>query len=364
MSSAAEGTSRSHVSAASGRQAPGPGDAPVDERTVGLVKLFMSTLLPDFSPRGAVYAVALVLAVCYAGIVLAGVIRKAPSSPFRCDDPSLQAAQEKDVLPTAPYVALVFASSVTVVFVNEFRRASASWTEATYWTARHLRRFFVGFVVTGVHRRSESELSPGDGDEEPYSEGNGDANDRAITALAENSNVTNAPRSPAVWTVQQPGGAPRPSPEGHVGDSYIAFGTNGASGAGGDARYYYRHVDLISDWVPPTGDVTDYRCTGPKGRKSGASFPSGHATVAAFAGVFMLGYGIRRFANFHQPFRAAFLAWALGTCVWLVCAQRVVQHKHFLIDVVCGSAFGSAVAAAFVLWPYEDDKDRHANAGR
>ncbi|XP_054924353.1 uncharacterized protein [Dermacentor andersoni] len=248
MSSAAEGSGHSLVNAPSVRQAPtkrAPGDAPVDESTVGLVKLFVSTLLPDFSPRGAVYSVALVLAACYAVIVLAGVVRKAPSSPFRCDDPSLQAPQEKDILPSAPYVTLVLASTVTVVSVAELRRPGASWTEATYWTARHLRRLFVGFVVvgdiahtiqlavnakrphfieacrpavnlpngtevlacsgepvtpeprSGVDRRSDPELSLGSGDEEPHPEGNGAANDTPIPPRDENANVTTAPRSPA-----------------------------------------------------------------------------------------------------------------------------------------------------------------------
>ncbi|XP_050031272.1 uncharacterized protein [Dermacentor andersoni] len=157
-------------------------------------------------------------------------------------------------------------------------------------------------------------------------------------------------------TAQQPGAVPRRSSEGHVGDSNVAFGINAPSGAGRGSRYDYRHVDVTSNWAPLTGDVTDYRCTGPKGRKSGSSFPSGHATVAAFAGVFMFGYGVRRFPGFHQPFRAALLAWALGTCVWLVCAQRVAQHRHFVVDVVCGAALGAAVAVPFVAWPYGDDK--------
>ncbi|XP_065280764.1 uncharacterized protein [Dermacentor albipictus] len=407
MSSAAEGTGHSLASASSGQQAPtkrAPGDAPVDESTVGLVKLFVSTLLPDFSPRGAVYAVVLVLAVCYAVVTLAGVARKAPSSPFRCDDPSLQAPQEKDILPTAPYVALVWASTVTAVSVTELRRPGASWTEATYWTARHLRRLFVGFIVagdiahtiqlavnakrphfidicqpavklpngtevlacsgepvtpearSGVDRRSDSEPSSGSGDEEPDPEGDGDANDTAILAQDENANVATAPRSPAEWTAPQPGAVPRRSSEGHVGDSNVAFGENAPAGAGRGSRYDHRHVDVTSNGAPPTGDVTDYRCTGPKGRKSGSSFPSGHATVAGFAGVFMFGYGVRRFPGFHRPFRAALLAWALGTCIWLVCAQRVAQHKHFVIDVVCGAAFGAAVAVPFAAWPYGDDK--------
>ncbi|XP_075729289.1 uncharacterized protein LOC119163495 isoform X1 [Rhipicephalus microplus] len=77
------------------------------------------------------------------------VIRSPPSSPFRCDDPSLQAPQERDILPTAPYLLVVWASSHAVVLVNEMWRPGVSWTDATYWAARHIRRLFVGLVISG-----------------------------------------------------------------------------------------------------------------------------------------------------------------------------------------------------------------------
>ncbi|XP_037498842.1 uncharacterized protein LOC119372436 [Rhipicephalus sanguineus] len=274
MPTAAQGTAA--VSAQSGHEVPHRGSAAVDDSFGGLVRLFLSTVLPDCSVRGIVGGVAVGIAVGFAVVVISGVIRKAPSSPFRCDDPSLQAPQEKDILPTAPYVAVLGASSHAVVFVNEMWRPGASWTDATYWAARHLRRLFIGFIVSGV---------------------------------------------PSVF--------------------------------GSGERSEYRHVGA---WAPPTGEVRNYRCTGPKSRKSGNSFPSGHATAAGFAGVFMFVYGIRRFVGFDQPCRAALLAVDLGALVLLVCLQRVLQHQHFSLDVVCGSAFGAVVAVVIVTWPYGDAK--------
>ncbi|KAH6922238.1 hypothetical protein HPB50_011034 [Hyalomma asiaticum] len=401
MPSTADGTSHSNVSAASGQPVHAQRAATVDDSACGLVKLFISTLLPDCSVRGVVCGVAVGIAIGFAVLVLAGKIRKAPSSPFRCDDPSLQAAQEKDILPTAPYVALVATSSLAVVVVNELWRPGTSWTDATYWAARHLRRLFLGFVVSGdvAHaiqtvvnakrpyfidacqpavrlsngtevlactgkpvalepqsgdgRRSESDGGFG----ERYLDANGDSFDTAMNTQAKKDDFTNDSRPAAERQTQQQAGvdSERRSSVGLVGDSHIVFSIDVPSDTGSDVHSEYRHVD-ISTWVPPTGDVTNYRCTGPKSRKSGASFPSGHATVAGFGGAFMLGYGIRRFAGFDQPCRAALLASDLGLLVVLVCVQRVVQHKHFPVDVACGSAFGAAVAIVFVTWPYGDGK--------
>lgn len=296
----------------------------MDDSFGGLVRLFLSTVLPDCSVRGIVGGVAVGIAVGFAVVVISGVIRKAPSSPFRCDDPSLQAPQEKDILPTAPYVAVLGASSHAVVFVNEMWRPGASWTDATYWAARHLRRLFIGFIVSGDV-----------------------AHIIQISVNAKRPHFIDvcqpAVRLPNGTEVLVCSGKPV-APE-------LRSGVPSVFGSG--ERSEYRHVGA---WAPPTGEVRNYRCTGPKSRKSGNSFPSGHATAAGFAGVFMFVYGIRRFVGFDQPCRAALLAVDLGALVLLVCLQRVLQHQHFPLDVVCGSAFGAVVAVVIVTWPYGDAK--------
>ncbi|KAH8031633.1 hypothetical protein HPB51_019647 [Rhipicephalus microplus] len=296
----------------------------MDDSFFALVRLFLSTLLPDNSIRGFVRGAVVGIAIGFALVVVSEVIRSPPSSPFRCDDPSLQALQERDILPTAPYLLVVWASSHAVVLVNEMWRPGVSWTDATYWAARHTRRLFVGLVISG--------------------------DITSIIKMAFNSKrpffidaCQPAVRLPNGTEVLVCSGRPvAPGPRSGVPSVF-----------GGGEHSEYRRV---SSRTPVTGDVTDYRCTGPKGPKSGDSFPSGHAAVAGFAAVFMFGYSIRRCVGFEQPCRAAFLAVYLGALVLVVCLQRVLQHKHFPEDVVCGSVFGAVMALVFVVWPYGDAK--------
>ncbi|XP_077497613.1 uncharacterized protein LOC144108208 [Amblyomma americanum] len=75
--------------------------------------------------------------------------KKAPSSPFRCDDPSLQAPFLPDRLPTAQFLPLMVVSGTAVVLLVEFRSPDASASEASYLAARCLRRFYLGGLTIG-----------------------------------------------------------------------------------------------------------------------------------------------------------------------------------------------------------------------
>ncbi|KAL1420397.1 hypothetical protein MTO96_024225 [Rhipicephalus appendiculatus] len=203
--------------------------------------------------------------------------------------------QEKDILPTAPFMGIVWASSHAVVLVNEMWRPGVSWTEATYWAARHIRILFVGLVISGD-----------------------------IATIIQT--VVNAKRPYFIDACQPAVRLPNGTEVLACSGKPVAPGPRSGDPSVFGSGEYSKYRRVIS-WAPPTGDVTDYRCTGPKSSKSGDSFPSGHAAVAGFAGVFMFGYGIRRFVDFDQPRRAALLALDLGALVLLVCLQRVIQHK-------------------------------------
>ncbi|KAL3199092.1 hypothetical protein MRX96_044016 [Rhipicephalus microplus] len=279
----------------------------MDDSFFALVRLFLSTLLPDNSIRGFLRGAVVGIAIGFALVVVSEVIRSPPSSPFRCDDPSLQAPQERDILPTAPYLLVVWASSHAVVLVNEMWRPGVSWTDATYWAARHIRRLFVGLVISG--------------------------DITSIIKMAFNS------KRPFFIDACQP--AVR-LPNGT--EVLVCSGRPGAPGP----RSALGHRSLVTSRTIGARD--------PRAPSRGDSFPSGHAAVAGFAAVFMFGYSIRRCVGFDQPCRAAFLAVYLGALVLVVCLQRVLQHKHFPEDVVCGSVFGAVMALVFVMWPYGDAK--------
>lgn len=127
-------------------------------------------------------------------------------------------------------------------------------------------------------------------------------------------------------------------------------GDDGPGGSRSDSPPVFD--DAIGIATVVEGDITDYNCTGPVAKKSGASFPSGHASVAAFASAFMFGYCFRRCCNCDKPLGVLVLALVTAAHAVLVCVQRYAQNFHHLVDLGAGVGVGVVVALPFVLWPY------------
>ncbi|XP_077497612.1 uncharacterized protein LOC144108207 [Amblyomma americanum] len=112
------------------------------------------------------------------------------------------------------------------------------------------------------------------------------------------------------------------------------------------------YYDIIVEATHHLGDVANYRCSGASSKKSGGSFPSGHASVAGFHSFFLFIQWHQTWSGLVRPLSTALLGVLFTAYSLMVCAQRVVQHQHHVIDVVCGLSTGVIVAAVFALWPY------------
>ncbi|KAK8778760.1 hypothetical protein V5799_019899 [Amblyomma americanum] len=105
----------------------------------------------------------------------------------------------------------------------------------------------------------------------------------------------------------------------------------------------------------PEGVVVDYHCSGSYRRKSGSSFPSGHATAVGYEAAFLFAQCVYKLWSLHKPFQAAALGLVLAACALFMCLDRVIYHHNHVIDVLCGFSVGAAGGAVFALWPYHDE---------
>ncbi|KAM7294910.1 uncharacterized protein ISCGN_024417 [Ixodes scapularis] len=70
-------------------------------------------------------------------------------TPFRCDDPSLQAVYGKEVLNTPSFIAVVIAVATFTIAVLEVRRA-APVLDRAYWLGRILRRYVLCLFILNI----------------------------------------------------------------------------------------------------------------------------------------------------------------------------------------------------------------------
>ncbi|KAI5640161.1 PAP2 superfamily domain-containing protein [Phthorimaea operculella] len=86
--------------------------------------------------------------------------------------------------------------------------------------------------------------------------------------------------------------------------------------------------------------VSSYTCTGEQRRTwdSDRSFPSGHTSLAIYAGLFTI-YYLHMRAPPHARARVYAQA-AVGACALWCCVSRMLDHRHHWWDVLAGAAIG------------------------
>jgi len=101
---------------------------------------------------------------------------------------------------------------------------------------------------------------------------------------------------------------------------------------------------------------TDYVCTGASHEeevRARQAFPSGHATFAGFAAVFLILYGQARLQPrylFNHLFvlRPLFQVFCLAVSLW-VSVSRVADYVHHLEDVLAGYAMGATIGIVLAI---------------
>ncbi|EEC07796.1 conserved hypothetical protein [Ixodes scapularis] len=208
-------------------------------------------------------------------------------TPFRCDDPSLQAVYGKEVLNTPSFIAVVIAVATFTIAVLEVRRA-APVLDRAYWLGRILRRYVLCLFILniGVHMVK-------------------------FTVNSKRPHFIDSCK-PAAKT---PSGTLLTTNKSRVIKDYFCAGS----------------PDAVS--------------------KAGLSFPSGHTAAACYTGTYIVAYVVRRGDAVASKWIRVTVVAVLLTASHAVAVIRVLEGLHGWWDVLAGVGLGNCWAVVCVAWP-------------